>query len=235
MSIRSFSRFNKSYARPLFKAGKFMSRWGFRGAKNLGRMGGKAVSMASAALRGLNKVRGLVNAEMYKFDSSIAVNIADTGTVQPLTQIPQGDGDNQRTGNSIFCRAWNLKGLLGRTTAGDSVQQVRLSVVMDTQQIGDTAPSITDIYESSSPYAHLNSNTVGRFKVLYSKNFILDAASGLGKNVNINIPMRHHVRYNGTSQSDIQKGGLYLVFSSTQTTSDYPTLTGEYRLSYHDN
>lgn len=201
------------------------------------RFGAKAGSLAYAAWRGVQKIRGLVNSELFKFDSTFtASNITqETPLVQPLHGIAQGDGDNARTGNSIYCRAWNLKGILYRSTSGDQSQQVRFSVVMDTQQVGDTAPAYTDIYEQALPWAHLNSNTVGRFKILWTRTYTLDVVKSLSVPININIPMRHHVRYNGVNGTDVQKGGLYLCAVSSQGSANYPILTGEYRLSYHDN
>ena len=43
-----------------------------------------------------------------------------------------------------------------------------------------------------------------------------------------------HIRYNGTADTDIQKGGLYILFISDQA-SDYPTCDYQTRLGYHDN
>lgn len=195
-----------------------------------------AMDASKYALSQIWRLKGLVNSEMYKLDGSIGPsNITTSGSVTHLTPVAQGDGVGARTGNSIFVRSWNLKSLLSRTTAGDAAQYVRISVVMDTQQIGDTAPAYTDIYSASTPYSHLNPATVGRFKVLWSRCYNLDVGAVLSKSVMINLPMRHHVRYNGSASTDQQKGALYLCYVSTQGTSDYPVITGEARLSYHDN
>lgn len=219
----------KSYKKRYIKKRK--SGWGPWFRKHTGS------SLAAAAMYGVEKLKDLVNAEMFKFDSTFSgENITQaTPLVQPLHGVANGDNDTSRTGNSIFVRNWNLKGLLYRSTAGDAVQMVRLSVILDTQQVSDTSPSYTDIYEVAQPWAHLNSNTVGRYKVLYSKVYTLDTVKSLSVPIEINLPMRHHIRYNGTSGTDIQKGGLYLCAVSTQATANYPILLGEYRLSYHDN
>lgn len=196
-----------------------------------------AMDMGKMALSQIWKLKGLVNSELYKLDTVYANGVIGQGSVVSLHPIAIGDGDNQRTGNSVFVRSWNFKGLLGHNALGNLNQTVRLSVVMDTQQIGDTAPAYTDIYESASPYAHLQSNTVGRFKVLFSRTYTLDAAQALTRLVNINLPMRHHVRFNGSASTDIQKGGLYFCISSDETGAAglFPYIQGESRLSYHDN
>ena len=162
-------------------------------------------------------------------------NITNAGAIVDLTNIGQGDDENARHGNSIYVRSVNWKGYIARPVTGDAVQIVRLVVLMDTQQIGDTAPTLNNVLESITPYAHLNSATVGRFKILCNKLISLDTAKGLSQTFEINIPMRHHIRYNGTTGADIQKGGLYIGFLSTQASTNYPVLYSECRMCYHDN
>lgn len=191
--------------------------------------------LASKALRGVWKLKGLVNSEMFKYDVAFSSTAISTAPVTNVCAIAQGDGDGARTGNSIFARAFNLSGALRWNPSGSNIQMVRVSVIMDTQQISDGLPTYTDIYESSSPYAHLNSNTVGRYKVLFSRMYIVNNSDRTGCAIKINLPMRHHVRYNGSATTDIQKGGLYLCVVSDEPTANVPTWQGEYRLSYHDN
>lgn len=226
---RSKRRPFRGKARPFRRSGRKMDSWASAGAK--------AGSLAKIAWRGVQKLRGLVNSEMYKLDQTLTAQNIDQGTpiVQHITAVAQGDGDGQRTGNSILARSFNFKGLVYRSSAGDANQMVRVSVIQDTQQVGDTTPLCNNIYEGTNPYNHLNSDSVGRYKVLYTKSFILDTVKNLSQILDINVPMMHHVRYNGTASTDIQKGGLYFVFTSTQGTSNFPAVTGEMRLSYHDN
>lgn len=194
------------------------------------------ISKAAWAARQVWKLKGLVNSEKYKLDLVQSnQNVTDTPSAIHITAVAQGDGDSQRTGNSIYCRSVNGKFFLYRSTSGDQVQTVRLSLVMDSQQVGDTTPGYTDVYEAATPVSHLNSNTVGRFKVLWSNTYCLDVVKGLSIPIEMNVPMRHHARFNGAASTDIQRGGLYLMMVSTQGTSNYPILNGEIRLSYHDN
>jgi len=196
----------------------------------------KYASNAVWAAKQIWKLKGLVNSEMLKLDTSASNdNVTDSGSVYHLTAVPQGDTSVSRTGNSIFVRSSNLKGFVVRGSSGDVAIEFNVSLVMDTQQVSDTLPSVTDIYASASPHAHLNGNTVGKYKILYSKKYILTNANNNTYNIDFNLPMRHHVRYNGTGSGDIQKGGLYLIFRSSQATSNYPAVSFEHRLSYHDN
>lgn len=189
------------------------------------------------AMRGINYLRGLVNAEMYKLD------VIETGTiitdnpvtyVQHLTPVAQGDGDSNRTGNSIFVRSLNIRGQVIHNSSGTSPEFTRVVVVMDTQQVGDTSPTLGLVLEANGYNSHLNKATVGRFKILYSQIIETDSVNRVSRNFYINLPMRHHVRYNGTASTDIQKGGIYLMAVSSEPTNG-PKLVFDSRLSYRDN
>lgn len=191
--------------------------------------------MAQKALAGVWKLKGLVNSELYRKDFSYTGTIPDSGGVTHISAIAQGDGDGARTGNSIFVRSINWKGQVFRSTLGNAAQTVRVIVFMDTQQVTDSAPGVTDVLQSATVYSHLNVNALGRFKILTNRLFCLSSTGDLVKPFQINLPMRHHVRYNGSASTDIQRGGLYVLVISDQATTNYPSLQSEIRVSYHDN
>lgn len=194
-----------------------------------------ALDMAKGALRGVKYLKGLVNSEMFKLDTAVSGGVPDTGGVSSICAIAQGDGYAARTGNSILAKSISWRGVWERTTAGNAVQHIRICIFSDSQQVGDTAPSFTDVFTTAASTSFLNPLTVGRFSILWSKEFILDTAGGLGDSFDVTLPLQHHIRYNGTASSDIQKGGLYIATISTQASANYPTLTSVVRLSYHDN
>nr|QXP07581.1 MAG: putative capsid protein [Arizlama virus] len=197
---------------------------------------GGMLRTAAWAAKQVWKLKGLVNSEMYKYDQTdVTLSPLLTGVVQPMVSITQGDGDDQRTGNSVFVRSVNFKGYIQRNTSGDSSQIVRISIVQDTQQQADAAPGFSNIYEGTSIASHLNTETVGRFKVMYNRVFTVDDLTCGVIPFEINMPMRHHVRYNGSSPTDIQKGGLYFIAVSTQGTTNAPLVHYDMRISYHDN
>lgn len=191
--------------------------------------------MASSAMRGVSYLRGLVNSEKYKYDTSVSITSTSTGVLHSLATVAQGDGDSARTGNSIFVRNLSIQGNTSRNSSGTypDGQIVRIMLVKDGQQIGDTAPAVTDILETASVNSFLNSDTVGRFTVLWNKKYKLDSQNP-NQLIKYNKKLWHHVRYNGTSGSDIQKGGLYLLIISNEATYG-PAMGLQCRLSYHDN
>lgn len=202
------------------------------------RRGVSAVQNIASLWSAIRSIKGKINSEMYKLDQSqTGVNLSTTGGVIHCTAVAQGDGDGNRTGNSIFCRALNIKGVL-QFNASSAVlsQAIRLIVVRDVQQVGDTSPTCSNLLESITTYSHLNSDTVGRFKVLYNHVFTVDTQNGVMKPFQINLPLYSHARFNGTASTDIQKGGIYfMVLSNVAAASNPPTMDYEMRLSYHDN
>lgn len=192
--------------------------------------------LARKAWQGVWKLKGLVNSEMLKFDvveSGTPLTTAGAYAVH-LSPIAQGDGPSDRTGNSIFARSINIKGQLVFNSSGATTQFARIAVVIDTQQVGDTSPAYTTLYNSATYNSHVNVATAGRFKILYSKVLEVDSVNNLSRPLNINIPMRHHIRFNGTASTDIQKGGIYILATGSEATNG-PSIRYESRLSFHDN
>lgn len=191
-----------------------------------------AVQLATKALRGLRYVKGLVNSEMFTATYSANINPA-SGTMLSLNQIAQGDGNGQRTGNSIFLRRINAHfTVVNNSTAGQVFH--RWILFIDKQQIGDTAPTATDVLESSDVRSSLNPLTAGRFVILKNWEFATSQLSTDTKIIKYFKDIRHHIRFNGTGATDIQKGGVYMLFMSNQSTNT-PAVSYNIKTSYHDN
>lgn len=190
------------------------------------------LQLARKALSGVRYIRGLVNSEMFKYDSGMQ-NV--TGhTIIPLAPLATGNDDASRTGNSVLVRALNLKvACYQNPTAQDTL--FRVMIFIDTQQIGDTAPTIGDVLDTAHPMQVLNSNTAGRFKIIKSAVFHTSKAAETLKQINVYKKMYHHIRYNGAASTDIQKGGIYLMLLSDQASGTLPTFFYNWRLSYRDN
>lgn len=209
------------------------ARGGLFTARNVARGAGMAV----AAYRGVQYLKGLVNSELYKLDfdlGSLFSAITTTGQVIHLSAIPIGDGESERTGNSIYLRSINCHAMVYVNSAGSTGQTVRLSLICDKQQRSDTTPSYGDIYSAQTPFSHLNIGHVGKYSVMWSRTFTLSQETLESKNVSFNKALRLHIRFNGAAASDIQKNGIYMTAVSTSATNA-PTIQGSVRMSYHDN
>lgn len=196
----------------------------------------KALAFAKTALHGLKVIRGLVNSEMFHVDQTCQLG-SNQSTIFNLTGIGQNDSVSGRTGNSILAKSLVMNGYMYVNPSVTTNSRVMIALILDTQQVSDTTPAITDIFTSSgSPHTLLNINNAGRFKVLMRKQYTLDSNSAgqNAKQFKFFKRFGFHVRYNGTSSSDLQKNGIYLVIITSEPTN-YPTVELITRFNYHDN
>lgn len=190
--------------------------------------------LAKKAWAGFKYLKGLVNVEKHKFDTAFSTPFSNAGTVSGISSIAQGDAEGTRSGNSILAKYAYLNMNCTRNASSTGISDlVRVAVVLDKEQVADTSPSITQIYESASPLALLNKLSVGRFTVLFDKTYNLTSDTPYAR-INQMLPINQHIRYNGSSSVDYEKNGLYLVYT-TDATANFPALVGNTRLAYYDN
>lgn len=199
----------------------------------------KKYSTRDIALQALNAakyIKGLVNSEMFHRDTQLTLGSAQNG-IRHLTAIPQGDGPSERTGNSILLRNIYIRGSIQINSSTLANTRVSLVLLKDTQQPSDLLPIMSDIFQDyTDPETMLSTTTFGRYKILWRRNYVLTPVSG-GKNAVEIIKywkVYDHVRYNGTTSSDIQKNGYYLVMLTSEITN-YPTIILNTRIGYRDN
>lgn len=193
-----------------------------------------ALQLATKAWKATKYIRGLVNSEMLHNRIGGNITIDSTGGLLPLSGISQGDTDSGRTGNSIFARNLFMNLNVKVNASNLSTQFVRLILLQDNQQISDTTPSVSDVLDSAYPNAPLNQSTAGRFTIIRNWEFYLNTATNPGRVLKKYFKLWHHIRYNGTASTDIQRGGLYLLYISDQSTNP-PTAGYQIKLGYHDN
>jgi hypothetical protein len=195
------------------------------------------MQIAQKAWKATKYLKGLVNSEMLHVDTSNVLGV-NAGAIFHLTGIAQGDTDAGRTGNSLLLKNIYLRGICEINSAVTGDSRVLLALVKDTQQISDTTPALTDIFQNStSTETMLKLNNSGRFKILWRKTYVLSIASG-GRNaleINKYFKVYDHVRFNGSSSSDIQKNGYYLTVITSEVAANAPTVSITSRIGYHDN
>ena len=199
-----------------------------------------AMELATKAYRGIGYLRGLVNSEMLHYRTSGDTTADQNGVVTHLTAIGQGDTDALRTGNSIFVRKLLVRWSGFQNVTNTPNGTLRCVVFIDVQQVADTAPTMADVLQTTAstvaPLSSLNDANLGRFKILYNKIVNIGNGSNGSHTEELYLDMEHHVRYNGTASTDIQKGGIYVGFISDQSTAGtVPTVRSYTVTSYHDN
>lgn len=196
----------------------------------------RGLYLARQAVRGVRYLRSLVNVEKKKFDAENIATIG-TGAVTPVdpSLIAQGDSDQSRNGNSILVNGLLLKGTMVKHASSGS-QRMRILVLIDLQQVADSDPSYTNIIDPSFTdqiLAPLNNESVGRYKILMNRVFTLDTNKP-NQTFQTYFKLSHHIRYNGTASTDVQKGGIY-VFAVGDDNTNQAALTIQSRTYFYDN
>jgi len=216
--------------------------WRKRQSKQFSRFTGKSVSaftqpsvggIAKAAWSGVKYLRTLVNSEVHKLDGTETNAITSSGAVVHLSGIAQGDTVSGRTGNSVLTKYLSYRHIIV-INASATTTHIRVIIFRDNQQVSDTSPAVTDVLNTASCTSFLNAANAGRFQILSDKFIRLAAQGPQSVFQKVNLNENKHIRFNGTSGSDVQKGGLYALFLSDQGTN---TAGQEFRwrLAYHDN
>lgn len=195
------------------------------------------MQVAQQALRATRYIKGLVNSEMLHKDSPYSGALAAQYNITPLCNIAQGDTNLLRTGNSILLRNIYVRLAFSINASVTGQTRIMMALIKDTQQISDTQPAITDIFDSQTiPETMINLNNSGRFKIVWRKTNFLTIASGGKSSFELNkyFKVYDHVRYNGSTSTDIQKNGYYFVIVTSEATN-YPSVDGTIRVGFHDN
>lgn len=187
-------------------------------------------NMALLAYKGVKGLRALINSEDFVLDTNVGqVTVANTAYIYPLNQMAQGDGQSQRTGNSILMsRIEELEHFYSPTTNDVILREITF---IDKQQVNATTPSVTDLLESSSPTALRSKLQPGRFQILTDKLTAYDTVAHINRITRRTRKLHKHAIYNGTGSTNIQKNGVYklIICSGVISYNHY------YRLHYHDN
>lgn len=195
------------------------------------------LQIAQQALAGVKAIRGIINSEKHLCDIGSVFSGQVTNSVSTLssnlTAVSVGDLNSNRTGLSILAKSVQVKGYF-LYASGTTGTRITMMLVRDEQQISDTVPIWSDIHFADIN-GFLNPNSIGRFTILKKQTFEQDNAVN-EIHVDMYCPLDHHVRYNGTASTDIQRGGVYLVMISNKVAGvTAPTAALNSRLTFYDN
>lgn len=185
----------------------------------------------------LKKIKKMIQIKYN--DESLSTNIAsDAPVITHVSAIGAGTDESDRVGDQLLAQSIHLR--VQYTQAVDTTAIVRTIIVIDRQQVGDTAPTFAQLLTSASVEQNLNLSTAGRFQVLWDHTKVLmplSADANIKYYINKYIKLRKPVsiRYNGTASTDIQKNGIYLMQISDRAAASSPVgQTGTIRLGYTD-
>nr|UOF78862.1 capsid protein [Cressdnaviricota sp.] len=207
--------------------------------------GGKALQVANQAYNMAKVVASIVNSEKKYFDTALSIAPdSATANITCLTNMAQGDTNITRNGNTIALKSLELRGQIFQPV----VETNRIMLVRDNDNLGGSAPTITDILESNSVAALRNKNTPKRFTVLYDKtisgtnNMIMNKKIKYYKKFKMmkdskgNPTRSVKLMFDGPNAADYTRGHIFLVvMGDVATASTTSTLTANARIRFYDN
>jgi len=225
-----------------------------QGAKKRGRVYGRA---GYQLYRDINYLRTLVNSELNSHQEVNTNNIDSTGEITNLDSIPQGDGENSRTGNSVLPRFLSVNININKKIAAGVIdhETFRLILFRYWGEQTSAAPSVTvaeilDSFSAIGPRSFLNEDNTGRkgdrerrIEVLKSKLFTLDNVAQTSRTwkwhieVNgVNVQRKEHLKYRSSSTENPISGGFYiLIISDNATGANKSSFNLHSKLNFHDN
>lgn len=222
MVYRSRKYKKRSYGRKRFKKAGF---------------GSTAMRMARTALRAVNFVRTIVNAEKKEFQTTQStVSYSNAGFLSNLNLITEGNDTNQRNGRSIKAASIMVRFTHQLNTSATVPCRIRVMMLIDTE-FDAVLPSTTDVLQSSDTLSPLNILTTdpGRFKVLRDKSYSL-YANRPSIAPKFFCKLNHHIKFVGATgtNADCASGAVLLLFI-TDAGVNVPTFSYNARLRYFDN
>lgn len=208
--------------------------------------GGSALKVAHQAYNMAKVVASIVNPERKYFDVPINTAPDTNASITCLTNMAQGDTTITRNGNSVALKSLQVDGIISWDSTNPT-ERVRVMMVRDNDNLGGTAPAITDILESANIIGLRNKNTPKRFTVLYDKLHTCNT-SQLTKHISYykkfkmlkdkkgNPTVSQHLYFDGATANDYTRGHIFLIMlGSTATASTTSTFTANTRIRFYDN
>lgn len=161
-------------------------------------------------------------------DNSVTTAISTTALRQNLTNIAQGDDVGNRNGLKVTAKNLLIRGKL----VGDGTNVVRMMVVQDKRNDGDSFGTL-DLLEDNSVYSPLNmKDQQGRFRVLWDKTFVLDQLKNDIVVYKKFIKLDNIVHFSGTADTNTGPGSIWVF----QLSDDAIGVNQEYkaRFKYSD-
>lgn len=195
------------------------------------------LQIAQQALAGVKAIRGIINSEKHNYDAGPLytgqVTSSTTTLGSNITGVTIGDLNSNRTGLSILAKSAHVKGYL-QYASGTTGTRVTMYIIRDDQQIADNYPVWNELH-AGDINSFLNVNSSGRFTILKKQTFEQDTEVP-EVNIDMYVPLDHHVRYNGSAATDMAKGGVYLMLISNKVAGvTAPTAALNSRLTFYDN
>lgn len=197
--------------------------------------GRKFFNTADRALKTALHVKKLLNVE-YKVTDIVETTQAvdSSGVLISLNNNAQGNGAQQRSGNSVLNKTLQLKYYCTQHASATNTF-VRLVLLLDKSPNG-TVTTINDIFSETRITGHLDIEHMHRYRILSEQLISLNASSHdnvIGKKFH---QLKFHTKYEGSDSTEngIEKNQLLLYMISNEATNT-PSVHYSTRLRFIDN
>lgn len=182
------------------------------------------------ALQQVNALSSILNVEFKRKDFDSSLNPSSTGAILHLTNIDQGDGDQNRDGTQCKLKSVEARWVL-RQNASATQTAVRFFWFIDNEQDG-TAPTMAELLESGGVRAFPLFENRKRFTVL--KEMIINLGDNTMADGRFYKKMNMIVNWEGISGTTARNNHLYFAYLSSEATNT-PELLIQHRLRFIDN
>lgn len=198
---------------------------------------GKSKSVAVRALTKVNKLQRQFKPEVKsKLENSVGLGVPLTGQVITFTNIAESVTSLGRTGLAVSGKSLSIKYNLTKNIS-PATSFARILIFRDKQQIQDTNPSASDVLQSTASNTAIISFPsevfLKRFDIMYDRTHLLTSQQPVSSGVKHFNLKNLDIRYNGSTSSDIQKNGLYMMFIGDEI-STVPLMNLSSRFRYTD-
>ncbi len=214
--------YKKSYKRPSYKS-----------------CGKMVYSDASKALKIALATKRLLNVEVKNFDIQQSVqNITTTPVIIQLTNIPQGDGTNERDGSQCKVTQLELRFqvLLNGSATRSSFRFMFICDKQTNQAIYTPADVLEDVSSTDMIFSAINLDNKRRFQIIDDFTVHVGTAEGRIKHFKKFYNMQKIIRFDNSTPSiaDLTQSSLSLMMVSSEATNGVQ-ITSFSRIRYIDN
>lgn len=203
------------------------------------KLAGATIRYGPTVYSALRTLASKVNSELKYTDYVLPPStINQTGNIQCLSNIVQGDTTNDRNGNSQLNHNMFIRIQMQMNIENDPVaQKLRVITFVWNDDASQNIPTITDILENiTMPHiSPLNLETSKYYSIISDKIYTLTQAQtpalSLKKYVKLN-PL--HSKYDGPLATNYTFGHIFVLAVSDQVAFG-PTLNYYSRIRYYDN
>lgn len=196
----------------------------------------KVADMAYKGFVLAKKVAKLVNVEMKHHDFMVDGTNTAAGQLITLNQVPQGDTDQSRDGDSLKMQKMVLK-LNAIKAAGATDTFVRFILFHDPQNsTANVAPDFlepTYINTNRAHLSHKDKDNQFKTKKIWDQTYRLDANKTSIQLEKV-FSLSHHTQYEAGTTT-INSGALKLIIINNEVSTNFPTIRFVNRLFFTDN